>query len=338
MKKVFWLLVIAAFWGCESEVERRDRFFQLGNRALEDGAFQAAIRYYDEAVKADPQFAAALNNRGVAKIEDSRPYEAVLDYNQAIIQEPQYLDALFNRAYAYEEIGKYEKTLKDVATILDLRADSAFVHFYQGLVLTKMKRYEEAFQSFTVSDSLSPANPETLINMATIHYFRQDYKKAIQGAEEALSLQTDDANALNLLSLIYVEKEQYNAALVEINHALDQVPNEPYFLNNRGFIYLKMDSLDRAIEDINRSVVLNPKNGWAYRNKGIYLSKKGDWEGAVRLYTRALDTGDFIDEIYSYLGDAMWAMDKKEEACAAWGEGVKLTEALSRKRLNQNCN
>ena len=51
---------------------------------------------YDQALKEDPNYAEALNNRGVARIESGHPYEAIIDYNKAIVMSPQYLDALFN--------------------------------------------------------------------------------------------------------------------------------------------------------------------------------------------------------------------------------------------------
>lgn len=338
MRKNFILLIISIFLtGCESSEERTQRFFHLGNRALQDGFYEQSIEFYNQALKETPNYAAALNNRGVARIESDHPYEAILDYNQAIQIDPDYLDALFNRAYAYEEIGQYKNALKDVQLIQTIRPDSAFVHFYQGLVETKMRKYNEALLSFHKADSLNPLNPETIINKATIYYFLEDYTFAENLVNDALELSNEDANAYSLLSLIEMKKENYESSLAEINRALDIVPGEPYFLNNRGFIYLQMDSLSAAIEDINRSIVLNPKNGWAYRNKGIYLTKTGDYEEALNLFNRAIQSKEFIDELYFYLGVAHLKLNNKAAACEAWKKGVELNEVSSQQMLDQNC-
>ena len=335
---VKWLpLLILPLLGCESDQQRRDKFFQLGNLALEDRDYQKAIQLYDQSLKVDANYALALNNRGVAKMELNHPYEAILDYNQALLKDQNYLDALFNRAYANESVGNFEKALGDAKQIERMKPDSAFVHFYKGLVLTKMRVYPEALESFNLADSLNPFNIETLINIATIHYFNKELDQANDVLVEALEIDNDDSNAANLLSLIHLEQENYRASLVEINRALDQVPNEPYFLNNRGFIYLKMDSLDLALKDINQSILLNPRNGWAYRNKGIYLIKIGSYEEAIRLLNRSLEEPDFIDEVYFYLGNAYSLSGDNQSACEAWKQGSLLNEKRSKKKLNQNC-
>ena len=333
----FTLIAIFFLASCETQDERRDRFFQLGNLAIEDGDYDKAITLFDESLKVDPDFSLALNNRGVARMEANHPYEAILDYNQAILKQSDYLGALFNRAYAYESIGKFESALEDVAKIMILRPDSAFVYFYKGLVLTKTRSYGLALETFLVADSLNPLNPETIINIATVHYLQGNLEKASEVLAQGIELDTDDPNASNLQSLIHLENKKYLAALVEINRALDAVPDEPYFLNNRGFINLMMDSLDLALQDIDASILLNPKNGWAYRNKGIYFLKTGDYSQAIRLMNRAIEEPDFIDEVYNYLGQAYQKSGDMAKACEVWSEGASKNEAASLALLNQNC-
>lgn len=333
------LIVVALLFliACESTEDRRDKFFQMGNQALSNGQFERAIEMYNLSLKEDAKYTPAINNRGVAKMELDHPYEAILDYNQAIAIQTGYKDAMLNRAYAYEATGQFEKALRDVDAVLALAPDSSFIHFYKGLVETKLKRYDVAYQSFLTSDSLNPMNPETIINMATLHYFKGELNRAEEKVAESLELLPDDANALNLLSLIELERGNFQAALAEINRALDQVSEEPYFLNNRGYIYLEMDSLKLALEDINRSIVLNPKNGWAYRNKGIYWMKKEDFNEAIRLFELAIESGEFIDELYYYLGSSYQQSGDMDQACAIWKEGANSNEEKSKLMLNQNC-
>lgn len=337
MNRIYTLLLVVLLFSCESSEERRDRFFQMGNRAISEGAYKEAIEFYNQSLKEDPNYSSALNNRGVARMETGHAYEAILDYNQAIAMDASYKDALLNRAYAYEEIGQFEKALKDVERVEQLVEDSSFVSFYKGLVLTKVRRYDEAYQAFSRSDSLNPLNPETIVNLATIHYFKGELDVAEKKLDQALDLQANDPNVFNLKSLIALERKDYLGALADINRAMDEVPDEPYFINNRGFVFLQMDSLDLAIEDINKSIVLNPKNGWAYRNKGIYWLKKGNDEEAIRLLIRASDSGEFIDEIYFYLGQAHLNNQNTAEACLAWKKGAEQNEIKSIEMLAQNC-
>ncbi|MEM9896626.1 MAG: tetratricopeptide repeat protein [Bacteroidota bacterium] len=298
----------------------------MGNKALNEGRYEEAITFYNETLAFDPTNKDALNNRGVAKIESDHPYEAILDYNSALVQDPGFEDALFNRAFAYEKIGKLKKALVDTDKLLAAKKDSAFIHFYKGLVLTKLREYDSALVSFKIADSLAPQNAETLINIATVHYFREEMEKSKLVLKDVYQLEPSNPNASNLACLIALAEKQFAASLDYINQALEQVPGEPYFLNNRGFIYLQMDSLDRALVDINRSIVLNPENGWAYRNKGIYQLRKGEYSLAIDLFDRALETGEFIDEIYHFLGTTYYKSGQPKKACESWQIGKERGE------------
>jgi len=333
--KFFFLIAVLA--ACESPTEKRDRFFLRGNQALEAGNYEKAIQLYDQSLKSDLNFTLALNNRGVAKSELGQKYEAIIDFNQAIVRKSDYLDALFNRAYAYESIGQFQNALDDVYDIKAIVPDSAFVFFYEGLVLTKMRKYDEAYQSFQRSDSLESHNPETLVNLATVHYFKAEFEAAEELLAEVLTLEPTNANAFNLYSLIALKKGDFQRSLAEINRALDVIPSEPYFLNNRGYVYLEMDSLDLALSDINRSIVLNPNNGWAYRNKAIYAFKNQEYSRSLDLLIRAEKTNDFIDELFYFKGLTLEKMGRSNEACENWRRGAENEEIRSIEMLNQNC-
>ena len=332
------LIISLLFASCEGSIERRDRFFLLGNQALDNENYENAIQLYDESLREDPNYTLALNNRGVAKSEMGRKYEAILDFNQALAGKPGYLEALFNRAYAYEAIGKYKKALNDVLSIKKIAGDSAFVFFYEGLVLTKMRAYDKAFLSFQKSDEIEPLNPETLVNLATVHYFKEKLPEADSVIGKVLKLEPNNPNAFNLLSLIALKRKEFGKSLTEINKALNEVPSEPYFLNNRGYIYLQMDSLESALEDINKSIILNPKNGWAYRNKGIYFLFSGEYHRALDLFEQAEKSGDFIDELFYFQGLANDRLGKMDEACLCWEKGVENNESRSKIRFSQKCN
>ncbi len=325
-------------FSCETSKERRDRFFALGTTQLETGNPESAIPLFDESLKEDPNYVLGLNNRGVAKFELGKKYEAILDYNQALVRSPKYLDALFNRAYAYESIGQFDKALKDVSIIKSIVNDSAFVYFYEGLVLTKMRAYDRAKTAFMRSDSIQPLNSETLINLATVSYFTDDLPRADSILTKVFELAPTDPNALNLAGLVQLKKGNFLASLVELNRALHEAPDEPYFINNRGYVYLQMDSLEAAIKDINRSILLEPKNGWAYRNKGIYLLQKREYQRALALFETAAKSEGFIDEILAYKGKALLALGRKDEACKAWKEGIENNEPGAHSLYAERCN
>lgn len=338
LRNAWMLLLVLLIVSCgETDKVRRDRLFLQGNEALANSEYDQAITYFTRAISMDSAFARAYNNRGVARIEDGHPYEAIQDYNMAIRIDKSYWDAIFNRTYAYEQVGRVQDALDDIAQIKLEFPDSAYVHFYEGLLQTRSKNYEAGEVSFKRSISLDSSNLEARVNLATIYYLQGRMPEAKSMLLAVLRSEPNQANALNTLTQIYLTASDFQNALITINQALNIVPSEPYFLNNRGQVYLSMDSLNLALKDINRSIYLNPDNAWAYRNKGIFYMKNGQYPEAVRLFQESIDRDEFIDEVYSYLGMAYYKQGLLKEACEAWRTGQEQKEKNAIRYLSEYC-
>ena len=332
MKYIPFFVVFGLF-GCMSDAAKRDAFFKQGNEALDRGAFKDAIEHYSNALVVDGSYPEALNNRGVAFIESGHPYDALQDYNKALSLRLDYDECRLNRSYAYEFIGQYENALLDINYLSEQSPDSAYLHFYRGLVLTKMRAYRKALNAFNRAISLGMDQGESLVNVGTIYFFLGKNDSAKFFLDKVLSENARDPNALNTMSQLYLSELEYSSALYSIEQALEVVPNEPFFINNRGLIYLEMDSLEMGLTDINKSIILNPDNGWAYRNKGIYYMKRGEFKSALEMFQRALDAKEFIDEIYYYLGQAHQNLGDMDKACETWSLGKEKGEIRSAEAL-----
>src|SRR5439155_26586183 len=62
----------------------------------------------------------------------------------------------------------------------------------------------------------------------------------------------------------------------------------PYY-NKRGLAKEAKGDHDGAIADYNRAIELNPKHASAYNNRGIAKQAKGDLDGAIADYNRAIE-------------------------------------------------
>ncbi len=338
MRSFLGIVVLCLLGSCTSEEVKRDRFFIQGNEALQTRQFDQAIAFYTNAITIDQSFARAFNNRGVAYMEDDHPYEAIQDYNIAIGLEENYTDAIFNRAYAYENVGRLDDALADITEVKRSFPDSGYVYFYEGLLLSKLKDYDRSMERFQKALTYDPNNVETVVNIATLQYFQGELDLAEQTLLSVLESSPNESNALNTLSQVYLLQGKYQEGLQVINMALEINANEPYFLNNRGQLYLALDSLQLAVKDINKSILRDPKNVWAYRNKGIYFLKIGDYDQAIRLFERVTKSAEFVDEVYSYLGESYLAKGDVSSACVQWEKGIVNQEIRSKSLAQLHCN
>src|SRR5579859_172166 len=110
---------IARSWSTEGEIAAAYR--NRGAMHLARGEPEMAIADFSHAIKADPAYSAAYNDRGVAYSALHRSAEATRDYTRALALKPDNPDQiLFNRAMAYEDQGDLRQAYQDYRQAADL--------------------------------------------------------------------------------------------------------------------------------------------------------------------------------------------------------------------------
>jgi tetratricopeptide (TPR) repeat protein len=103
---------IARSWSTEGEIATAYR--NRGTMRLARGEPELALADFNRAIKADPGYAAAYNDRGVAYSALHRSADATRDYTRALALMPANPDQiLFNRALAYEDQGDLKQAYLD---------------------------------------------------------------------------------------------------------------------------------------------------------------------------------------------------------------------------------
>ena len=80
---------------------------------MKKGEFDRAIEDYDQSIEADPNYARAFNNRGVAYQKKGEHGRALEDLNKSIKLDPRSPGVFANRAEYYRKNGEYDRALRD---------------------------------------------------------------------------------------------------------------------------------------------------------------------------------------------------------------------------------
>ena len=75
--------------------------------------YDKAIADYNEAIRLDPKYAGAFNNRGNAWYDKKEYDKAIADYNEAIRLDPKIAAAFNNRGIAWYDKKEYDKAIAD---------------------------------------------------------------------------------------------------------------------------------------------------------------------------------------------------------------------------------
>jgi tetratricopeptide (TPR) repeat protein len=85
------------------------------------GRLKQAIQDYNQAIKINPQYAAAYNNRALIKEKQLNTLKAIEDFNKAISLDPGFAEAYFNRYHTLKQTEHSLTTaIKNTTTIPQL--------------------------------------------------------------------------------------------------------------------------------------------------------------------------------------------------------------------------
>jgi tetratricopeptide (TPR) repeat protein len=280
----------------------------------EKGDHEAAIQDADEAIRLDPQNAAAFVNRGNAYEDEHLHEQALQDYNRAIELDPNDSRAYANRGLLYQELKQDDRAKGDLDRAVELdphdpvaltnrgtyyserqkydlaiadfdeaiRADSHYANAYAGRGWVELKKHDfdaagEDAQRSIDEDSTVVAGYEL---RGDIDSDEGDHLGAIDEYEVAVQLKPDDAYAWNNLCFEQAIFGRTTEALDSCNRSLRLRPREPNTMDSRGFAYLKLKKADAAITDFNSALRLDPKIYTSLYGRGLAKRLKGNTTGA----------------------------------------------------------
>ena len=114
--------------------------------------YEEAIQDHDKAIKLNPKFASAYNNRGIVKTDLGRHEEAIKDFDKAIEINPKYTIAYNNRGFAKAKLEQYREAIKDYDKAIKINLSGAAETYYnKGISYLCLSKWEDAKADLTTA-------------------------------------------------------------------------------------------------------------------------------------------------------------------------------------------
>jgi tetratricopeptide (TPR) repeat protein len=180
---------------------------------------ERAIKDYTEAIRLNPKFVAAFNNRGTARTSKSEQEKALEDFAEVIRLDPSNAVAYFNRGYLWVIRNDLDKAIKDYTEVIRLDPQFAMAFLARGIAWAAQKSYDKAINDYTEAIRLEPKNAASLGTLAWLYAtcsdvkFR-DGKKAVTVATQACELTGwKNGHKLDTLAAAYAESGDFQKAI-----------------------------------------------------------------------------------------------------------------------------
>src|ERR1700756_2237165 len=230
-----------------------------------------AIRYYEEALKLDPDYALAY-----CGLADNYAYmgSVVMPEKDAIAKEkefaekalaldPELAEAHMSFALALVAAYDWRNGLKEFDRVLELNPNLAFAYELQAWTLNGLGRFDEAIAKDRKAIELDPLNPFFQMSLSFFLYWACQYDDAIAQARKTLEMDPNSAIAHVLLGLSFLKKSDTAGAIAELQKAKAPDPGA-WYQGYLGYAYaisgdrVKADQALHELEDLAKHQYVSP--------------------------------------------------------------------------------
>ena len=283
---------------------------ERGWAKFELGAVKTAITWFNRAIDTVPDDAEAWHGRGVARGRLGQAAEAVADLEKSVRLSPA-------SSAAWLELGHFRSIQENLPAALEAIEEAvcrapglARAYRTRATIHAKLNNFIEADSDFSRSIELAPAEGLGWINRGWSRLKSNRFQEAIDDLTKGIEL--DSTQPLAFLNRGYAHRslgnhvatsEDFKRAmaldpslvpelgpLVQPAPAPKPVEPDCDALTRSGIDLMKKGDLDGAIAEYSRALDLDPGALIARHNRGVARQKKGDIEGAIFDYSKAIES------------------------------------------------
>ena len=223
-------------------------------------------------------------------LEELDQYKLALNvYEKVGAEDPKFYTTQISKARAMRRSQRVDDGIDVLNDLAAAYPDVPVAHATLGDFLSRQDRYDEALTAYNAAISMYEAQNNVRWQLyyarGIIHERLKIWPNADQDFRSALALNPDQASVLNYLG---------------------------YSLIERG------EKLDEAMEMITKAVEIEPNSGYIVDSLGWGKFRLGQYEEAVPDLERAAELMATDPIVNDHLGDAYWAVGRKNEARFQW--------------------
>ena len=272
---------------------------QNGNRNVQQGLYEDAIKSYDLISKDHPYFPDAEFYKGLTRFRQKDIEGAAEYFKKALSIYPehkkarkgldnvtkQFLNA-GNKSYKRGDISKatnyYEKALE---------YDSEFylAYFQLGVLQKKQGQSKKAIESLQKVIEIKPDHDKTWFTLGTAYEADGNNKDAIFHYNKAIEINPGYTKAYGNLGKLYTDIGDYVAAEDMLKTIVQIDPDYADGFMRLGILYLAQEKFKDAIENLSLSTILDKKDFNKYFNLASAYNNVKEWDKAIAAAQSCID-------------------------------------------------
>jgi tetratricopeptide (TPR) repeat protein len=229
-----------------------------------------------------------LNGLGVVFDDQGKSDEAIEAYSAALKIDPHFLFALQNRGISLTAKGDTKGALDDFATAITDHPDVPELYTDRAYTYIQLHQNDSAYSDLNKAIALSKSNDEAYSLKAQLDGLEKNYNQASLDTVKAIESNPDEIGYRYQLSFYYVKLNLYDKAIGVITTILSKNPTDARALNERAWAYHLKGEDANGLSDAEKSVKIDPKSANSLETLAEIYEKLGRTADARANYQASL--------------------------------------------------
>lgn len=255
---------------------------------MQVGNYEQALYFFNKALKIDPNYSAAYNNKGNTLRTMGQLDEALDNYNKAIEIHPKEPEYYYNKASVLEEMENFDDAKAAYLKTLDLRNDHIEALNALALCYVRNKDYENTHKYLDRLLKISPNDLDGLTNMINVLYELKRDDEADELYNQALKKYPDDKSLISTKPHYLSINEGVNSAERIFDDYYNETKNIEIIKYKADFLFSKDPKKSLAAYD--QYLIHQPKDGHALYYSSVLFEQIGDYENQLKKLNELLDS------------------------------------------------
>ena len=296
-----------------------------GNALKELGRGTEALASYEHAVALAPKFFAAFKNLGVALTEQGRPEEAIKAFDQAIELKPDFVEAYVGRVHAKRQLQQFNEALIDHQHIIQHKPRWIDAYLNYGDSLKNLGRLDEAVAIYEKAIAINPEDGRVYNNWGVVLVIKQEYRDALAKFHKSIECDPDNISAYGRAAEMLERLGKREDALTTFKQMFARKKQVPArFYNNCGNILIKVGDYESAVRLIKKAISLRPEVSAFHSNCGAAHNYLGAYKESLEYFDAAIELNPDFGEAYANRGGVYQQLGDYEAALRDLDHSIEL--------------
>ena len=282
-----------------NKIGKITELIQNGNRNVQKGLYEEAIKEYDKILEAHPYFPDAEFYKGLTRFRQKNIESAARHFSNALKiysghkkarkgldnVTKQFLNA-GNKSYKRGDLGKatsyYQKAL-------EFDPEFYLAYFQLGILQKKQGQSKEALASLNKVLDISPEHYKTWFTLGTVHESDGQIQNAIEHYSKAIEINPGYSKAYGNLAKLYTESDELKKAEDILKTVIQIDPNYSDGFMRLGLLYIKIENFEDAVNNLKKSTDLDKKDYNKYFNLASAYNQLDMWKEAAEAAQSCID-------------------------------------------------